>query len=320
MAIAFRFVQFGFLCFLSADFAVKAEEETNSSLLASIDALNNGTESLVDAGSRYNTEVAVRLAYLATAAYCPNIANWRCGTACERSGRTTEVRVATSSFLAAKSIVGKQADNSCFVLFRGTSNMAGARADLGSVAMSVKPNCYAGGLACRVSATFLMEYEKTVGPIRDSLAALGCRGLPIDITGHSLGGAMSVLAAFDLSKEGYNLRNVYTFGAPRVGDMTFHVAVRETVHVPIYRVTRSDDPIPLLPWRTTEFMHVGTEVYYIGPVHLGVRFCQDEDESCSLANQHRLTSLLLTCLNPNWCGHFKYMHDMKEGLMSGRDC
>ena len=44
---------------------------------------------------------------------------------------------------------------------------------------------------------------------------------PITITGHSLGGALATHALAILSAQGFQIKNFYTFGSPRVGDSKF---------------------------------------------------------------------------------------------------
>ena len=43
----------------------------------------------------------------------------------------------------------------------------------------------------------------------------------IYVTGHSLGGAIATICAFDLATRGLNLRGVVTFGSPRLGNSEF---------------------------------------------------------------------------------------------------
>ena len=47
---------------------------------------------------------------------------------------------------------------------------------------------------------------------------------PIVVTGHSLGGALATIAAYELAVAGYLVRGVYTFGSPRVGNAAFAAA------------------------------------------------------------------------------------------------
>ncbi len=44
---------------------------------------------------------------------------------------------------------------------------------------------------------------------------------PFFVTGHSLGGALATIASYRLMKMGLNVRGLYTFGSPRVGNRAF---------------------------------------------------------------------------------------------------
>jgi pimeloyl-ACP methyl ester carboxylesterase len=66
---------------------------------------------------------------------------------------------------------------------------------------------------------------------------------PLFLTGHSMGGALSVLAACRLAKIGRPPAAVYTFGAPRVGDLTFCAGYG----LPTYRIVNCLDIVPELP-------------------------------------------------------------------------
>jgi len=66
---------------------------------------------------------------------------------------------------------------------------------------------------------------------------------PLFLTGHSMGGALSVLSACRLTKLGRPPVATYTFGAPRVGDPDFC----GDYHLPTYRVVNRLDLVPELP-------------------------------------------------------------------------
>mmetsp|Transcript_34060 Transcript_34060/g.73613 ORF Transcript_34060/g.73613 Transcript_34060/m.73613 type:complete len:107 (+) Transcript_34060:777-1097(+) len=89
------------------------------------------------------------------------------------------------------------------------------------------------------------------------------------------------------------------------------------------RVTRADDPVVLVPWMKDNFAHTGIEVYFPGSVSAGARICYGEDQTCSWANHRNFAWNLFFCSFTNfrsWCGHFKYMNDVKQGLMMGSSC
>ncbi|GLC58164.1 hypothetical protein PLESTB_001325800 [Pleodorina starrii] len=86
-------------------------------------------------------------------------------------------------------------------------------------------------------------------------------------TGHSLGGAMATLAAYDLAArktDGFFSGDVqlYTFGSPRVGNQAFMEAFNNMVPN-AWRFTNTDDIVPRVPysWRfdgaRTTYYHVG---------------------------------------------------------------
>ncbi len=68
-----------------------------------------------------------------------------------------------------------------------------------------------------------------------------CSHLPLYITGHSLGGALAVVATWYQSSA--KLGACYTFGAPRVGD----AALIDQFKTPIYRIVNGPDPVPFVP-------------------------------------------------------------------------
>ena len=63
----------------------------------------------------------------------------------------------------------------------------------------------------------------------------------IYITGHSLGGALALLATKNLHRD--NIAACYTYGSPRVGNEEFAYSIK----VPIYRVVNTVDIVPRLP-------------------------------------------------------------------------
>ena len=92
----------------------------------------------------------------------------------------------------------------------------------------------------------------------------GSKEAPLVLTGHSLGGALALLAAFDLAKERFPIRAVITFGAPRVGLFWFrHVyntlrCPTQTLHSVTRRFTHCTDLVSRLP-PPLPYCHVGDE-------------------------------------------------------------
>ncbi len=78
--------------------------------------------------------------------------------------------------------------------------------------------------------------------------------LPLFFTGHSLGGALAVLAA-SMRPESV----VYTFGAPKTGNAAFASSLKSTR---IYRVENDHDLIPTMPLFSihSDFHHAGVQI------------------------------------------------------------
>jgi hypothetical protein len=90
---------------------------------------------------------------------------------------------------------------------------------------------------------------------------------PLWIAGHGLGGALAVLAAARLQQAG-NIQPhaVYTFGAPRVGNLDFFYSYA----VSTYRLVNNNDIITHVPaevfpvggYHYCTYKHVGTVIYF----------------------------------------------------------
>lgn len=92
-------------------------------------------------------------------------------------------------------------------------------------------------------------------------------GLPLYITGHSLGAALATVATNSLENEVINgtpLRDqiaaCYTFGSPRVGNKQYDREFKS----PIYRVVNTTDIVTVVPLLAMGFIHIG-DVRFLEP-------------------------------------------------------
>ena len=107
--------------------------------------------------------------------------------------------------------------------------------------------------------------------LKAKLKAESGRGLNIWITGHSLGGALASLASTTImdhikNDSSYNLRAIYTFGMPRVGDEEFVKQVELGYlenNVAAMRFRNANDAATKLPWRWLGYHHSG-QLMYLG--------------------------------------------------------
>lgn len=86
-------------------------------------------------------------------------------------------------------------------------------------------------------------FLRAFGHIKDLIQAdlEANAGIPVYITGHSLGGALAVLATRLLASDSQGA--CYTFGGPRVGTSQ----VDDQIKTPIYRVVNAADVVPRVP-------------------------------------------------------------------------
>jgi hypothetical protein len=83
----------------------------------------------------------------------------------------------------------------------------------------------------------------------DAVTALSTGEMPrVFVTGHSLGGALAVLAASVLLSEGrQQIAAVYTYGQPRVGDPEFSAAFDAKLGALTFRYVNDLDIVPHVP-------------------------------------------------------------------------
>lgn len=91
----------------------------------------------------------------------------------------------------------------------------------------------------------------------------------IIISGHSLGGTISILCGLDLASQFFP-KNVivYTFASPKVGDENFRDIVEKQTNLYIYRIVNVNDIIPLSPPAVVPNISNYTEPYFYS--HVGV--------------------------------------------------
>lgn len=110
----------------------------------------------------------------------------------------------------------------------------------------------------------------------------------IVITGHSLGGAIATINAFNLVQNKiltWEQIELYTFGQPRVGNKKF-AKYMFSRKIKLMRVTNNNDLVPAQPRRFLGYRHHQSEVYINDK--LITKLCKhddfDEDFSCSLSH------------------------------------
>jgi triacylglycerol lipase len=85
---------------------------------------------------------------------------------------------------------------------------------------------------------------------------------PVWLTGHSLGGALALLAGWRLKRRFVPVHQIYTYGGPMVGDAVAIAAIDREFPDRIYRYVNSPDVVPHLPTVSllaNQYSHCKTE-------------------------------------------------------------
>ena len=143
---------------------------------------------------------------------------------------------------------------------------------------------------CTVHAGFLASWQNTRDAILEDVqqALNDHQDHRVVLVGHSLGGAVALLAALEFSARGWEPQ-VTTFGEPKVGNEGFVKHVDQLFpedEANYRRITHVDDPVPLLPLTEWGYRSHAGELFIskpdLPPDISNVRKCiGDADESCS---------------------------------------
>lgn len=167
----------------------------------------------------------------------------------------------------------------CLVLaFRGTASKTNALTDVKAWKVPVLPARHHHGRRVKVHAGFHQAYSATddrhglLARIAEVVSGFtgGTEGLTMYLTGHSLGGALAVLAASDLGRAYPSASLVcYTYGSPKVGNSAFAAEFHELVP-DSWSLVNDQDPVPRVP-AGTGFRRCGLPVLVNGRGDLIVR-------------------------------------------------
>jgi triacylglycerol lipase len=144
------------------------------------------------------------------------------------------------------------------IAFRGTAHLRNWLTDL---ECDLKPW---RSPQARVHAGFLAAWRSVRHDVIDAVENFG-QNRRIWITGHSLGGALAMLAALDLKLEVFNAAQIagcYTFGQPRAGNAAFRAWFDAVLRERTFRVVHSDDIVARVPWLLGSYRHAGHEVFF----------------------------------------------------------
>ena len=235
--------------------------------------------------------------FLAASAYEDDqnlLETWSCGTPCSQveimtHGINPPVSVLHGEWYAEKDAFQAYVANmlyppaplepgTCVVSFRGSEGLANWLCDFDFVPCDppIGWNCPRGS---KLHPGFLFAYHSLESELKSAL----CNRPHTNVVtvGHSLGGALSIMAAEDLSACGYNVSYNITFEAPSVGNEPFHDMKRKFI---TSRVTNGADPVVQMYPHFMHFPHIGTEVHFEGNLKAVCndgQVCPLLDEDCA---------------------------------------
>jgi hypothetical protein len=106
----------------------------------------------------------------------------------------------------------------------------------------------AAGVGARFHQGFVTALADVWEPVWDSVQAERKKeDRPLWVTGHSLGGALALLAAWMLRRKFVGVHQVYTYGGPMVGNADVTKAFDKEFPDKIFRYVNAPDPVPKLP-------------------------------------------------------------------------
>ena len=156
------------------------------------------------------------------------------------------------------------------VAFRGTeSGPRAGEVDFSHIFMDaatdakIKRVAFGGAGAGTVHRGFKGAVESVWGELSAHLSGLRDGRREFWLTGHSLGGALAAIAAAKAAElPGFDLRGLYTFGSPLVGDKAFktffETALRKTFKTDYYRFVHQQDIVTTVPPSGFGFEHMGS--------------------------------------------------------------
>jgi hypothetical protein len=122
----------------------------------------------------------------------------------------------------------------------------------------------AAGVGARFHQGFVNAIADIWDPVRTAVEAeLKKKERPLWITGHSLGGALALFAAWLFARKMINVHQIYTYGAPMIGNVEASKAFDREFSGKIFRYVNTLDPIPQLPTMSliaNQYGHCQTEV------------------------------------------------------------
>ncbi|KAM9994567.1 hypothetical protein ACTFIZ_007726 [Dictyostelium cf. discoideum] len=240
----------------------------------------------------FSMETAFQLLMYSYSTYCEpdQITNWNCPYCAYNSSVVplSMVQLIDHDPTQTFGYIGVTADKESIVIsFRGT-NMESLENWITNLNFA-KTEPYPAFPGALVHAGFNRAYQ-SVRPIVHQLLNSTFQACPtcnkLIMTGHSLGGALSVLSALDIYESSLTTMPLilYTYGSPRIGDVAFVEYFESTIMQNYIRIVNDHDLVPHLPAMAWNFYHLPQEIWFNNKSDVTQHvICNEsgEDENCS---------------------------------------
>ena len=169
--------------------------------------------------------------------------------------------------------------NTIYVSFRGSESISKWITNIDAIKKPYPP-CESEG--CEVHKGFYLASETVKSQIVEQVQELVNKypSANVEVTGHSLGAALSTFTCLNLIEAGISKATLFNFGSPRLGNAAFAEWASGKIPSNRARVTHHKDMVVHTPPENTGFEHISNEFY--GDPVLSVKTCSgNEDPTCS---------------------------------------
>jgi len=231
----------------------------------------------------FDLTLAYNQLMMSYAAYCPQaqIENWSCYF-CTNNSVVKNFQIVATAYNATTNIFGYVGYNGNVghVIFRGTqsNSLLNWITDMNathSIPYPPIPNAYVHSGFLNAWHSVRPQIIAGVKTIMDTI-----KPTTFYFSGHSLGAALSVIAAVEVGLTLSVPITCYNYGEPRVGNEDFAQFFDSHIDVS-YRIVNQHDIVPHLPPRTLGFYHIATEVWWKNKTTYIICNGSGEDPNCS---------------------------------------
>lgn len=143
------------------------------------------------------------------------------------------------------------AHSAVIVAFRGSANVKNWINNFDAAQIT-----YSKCSGCVIHRGFYNGYNTISATVKSQIQLIisKYRNAPIYVTGHSLGGALAVVAGLDLHSTFSNVNKLYTFGQPRVGNLALSNYIGAQFP-DAYRVIHYADMVVHVPPQNLNYNH-----------------------------------------------------------------